>query len=60
MLKQSRFENMESCITFCRFAIGGFFTSFVAAENYTLINYKIVCRARNPANWKCAVMPSAF
>ncbi len=34
-------------ITFCRFAMGGLFTTNVDAENQTLINHKCVCGALN-------------
>ena len=34
-------------VTFCRFAMGGIFTTNVDAENQILINHKYVCGALN-------------
>ena len=47
-------------ITFCRFAMGGIFTTNVHSEDWTFCNHKCVIEARHPAYCKCAVMPSPF
>ena len=45
-------------LTFCRFAMGGLFSTKVHSEHCTLFNHKTVCGARNPAYCKCAVRRS--
>ena len=45
-------------LTFCRFAIGGLFSTNVHSEHSTFINHKAVCGARNPAYCKDAVSGS--
>jgi hypothetical protein len=47
-------------ITFCRFAMGGLFSTNVYAEHRTFGYHKTVCGARNPAYCKCAVSGSGF
>lgn len=41
--------------TFCRFAMGGLFTTNIYAEHKTFGNKKAVCGVRNHAYCKCAV-----
>jgi len=50
----------NSMITFCRFAMGGLFTTKVDAEHKTFGYHKTVCIARNPAYCKCAVISRYF
>src|SRR5690606_23312049 len=45
-------------ITFCRFAMGGLFSTNVQSENCTSFNHKCVIEARHPAYCKCAVSSS--
>lgn len=47
-------------VTFCRFAMGGIFTTNIYAEHKTFGNHKTVCGERNPAYCKCAVMCSLY
>ena len=42
-------------LTFCRFAMGGIFTTELYAEHKTFGYHETVCGARNPAYCKCAV-----
>src|SRR5690554_2017094 len=42
--------------SFCRFAMGGIFTTELYAEHQTFSYHKTVCGARNPAYCKCAVI----
>jgi len=57
---QNRISNLTVIcrfpVTFCRFAMGGLFTTNVDAEHKTFGYHKTVCGARNPAYCKCAVM----
>ena len=47
-------------LTFCRFAMGGIFTTNVGADHKTFGYHKTVCGARNPAYCKCAVTCCRF
>jgi lysophospholipase L1-like esterase len=49
-------------LTFCRFAMGGLFSTNVHSENLTFCNLRQLadCGARNPAYCKCAVSGSLF
>jgi hypothetical protein len=47
-------------LTFCRFAMGGLFSTNVHSEHCTFGYHKIVCGARNPAYCKCAVEPTSY
>ncbi len=45
-------------VTFCRFAMGGIFTTNIDSEHKTFGYHKTVKRRRNPAYCQCAVIVS--